>query len=116
MKLLCLYCSTPSLGSPDDPVELGSPIICGACCGLHVLDVETTDTEPIPWLRKPTRQERHDLTERADVKAFLEAYQADQIQSRLGRAGRKIKDLGMGGLKGVKHGDRVRMTAKGPDA
>ena len=115
----CLYCGCDQFGSPSEPVGIGAFVICGNCCALHVVDAEVVSVEGgatwgEPYLRKLTRLERHEASQDAGVKAFLDAYQLVQMEQRIGAGAEKRKPAGAG--QRVRSGDIVRLEAKGPDA
>jgi hypothetical protein len=117
--IACLFCGCEQLSSPDDPPGLGSIIICGNCCALHVLDAamhswDLVDTW-VPFLRRLTQLERLEVLHDAKVKAFLDAFQLASIEDRMKANKDKGKPLSPVGRK-IRHGDLLRFEAKGPDA
>ena len=71
MKHRCLFCNGDRLMSPREPVEKGSMIICGACCGLMVLDVLGNG---VPRLRQPTIDERRAALKDDAVNRAIDEY------------------------------------------
>lgn len=102
------------MGTPDEFPDVGSPVFCGLCGSLQLLDV---GDDGAPELRRARPLERERLLRRHDVRTVRDAYQLDQIEARLPRASEKamVKDVG-GGVEKVRSGETVRFEFKGPDA
>lgn len=66
--------------APREPVHTGSVVVCGACCGLMVVDVNLTGESVAgvePWdayLRRPTIDERRAAHKDELVKRAIDEY------------------------------------------
>jgi hypothetical protein len=111
--VVCLFCGCSTLGSPDDPVNGDSFIVCGACCAVHrlIVDVGENLDELVPRLRKLTHDEKLVAQVDPGVKAFRDAFQIDQMESRIA-AGSSAKARGK---MRIQDGQKVKLSGYGPD-
>lgn len=113
--LACLLCKVDRLGTPDLYPVPGSPVFCGGCGSLMVLDADADDQ---PVLRRARALEREQLLRRPDVQRIRDAYALDQVEARLRRVSDKpkvVKNV-TGRRARVRSGDVVRLDFRGPEA
>lgn len=84
-------------------------VICGECCGLHIVGAERIDEQWQAYLRRPTDTERAWARTDPKVKAILDAFQLADMEARMSRPKSKAKALGR-----VKDGDKLSLKAFGP--
>jgi hypothetical protein len=113
----CIYCKVEVLGTPDNPPALESPVFCGGCGGIMVIDTELLDDEWVPVFRRPHLLERDRLLKRPDVAAIRDAWNLDQLEARVASQSEKSKVKNVTGQRArVKSGQQVKLEWKGPDA
>ncbi len=108
----CVYCRCDRLGAVVEPLELGAPVICGACAGIMVVDVE--DGEAI--VRRPTPDESRELRARDDVKAFLVGRDAAMLEEAATTPAGRGPKVRIKSKTGIRVGRNAPITIRGPDA
>ena len=111
----CVFCGFGSLGAVREPIEHGTPVVCGGCGGLMVVDVVDVDDVPMARLRKPASLEGAELHRDPDVRRFLDAFAIETVE----RAAEGVRKSKVKGKVRLRSGDAPTelppMTAHGPD-
>lgn len=111
-KVECVFCGCDRLAALYEPLELGAVIICGRCASLHIL-VGPGDA---PSLRTLTRQESFEAHQDPMVQVFLDAYRSVDVEERFKAGAKKPDAKAPRPDQRVRHGDIVRLEARGPGA
>lgn len=117
----CLYCGMhhdDTLGTPDDPPAIGSLVFCGACAGVHELTANLEESPRFgePQLSKPSLARRLELLKRPDVQAIRDAFQLDQMESRMRASSTKPPKPSPPRTAGPVRLGANRLEARGPNA
>jgi hypothetical protein len=113
----CLFCACDRVATPDPEPTIGSPVFCGQCGALMVLDDAGDPDELRPELRRVRTSEREELLRLPAVRAVRDAYALDDVERRMRRVSSKDKSKPSAPRVGAKARlGRNRLEARGPDA